>query len=151
MPRVLILGYGNTLRRDDGLGFRAATALAMSRRPDAITALAIHQLQPELSELAAHADVVLFVDASRAGEPGQLRCRAVAPDGSGSDMTHHVSPAALLALAREIYGTVPRAFEISLCGESFEVGEGLSPGIESQLPRLIHFVADLASAAAAAP
>jgi hypothetical protein len=48
--RVLIIGYGNPLRTDDGLGWRAAYRLAASLKDAPVEALAVHQLTPELGE-----------------------------------------------------------------------------------------------------
>ena len=33
-----------------------------------------------------------------------------------------------------------RAFEITMCGERFDVGEGLSPICEAALPRLVEAI-----------
>jgi len=47
--RVLVIGYGNTLRGDDGLGQRAAEALAQRALPDGVEVLSCHQLTIELA------------------------------------------------------------------------------------------------------
>jgi hydrogenase maturation protease len=49
MNQVLVLGYGNTLRRDDAVGPLAAEAVAGWGRPG-VLALALPQLLPELAE-----------------------------------------------------------------------------------------------------
>jgi len=52
-------------------------------------------------------------------------------------------------LARELYGRAPRAFLISLCGESFALEERLSPLVADAMPgfvRLVEATAELALA-----
>jgi hydrogenase maturation protease len=143
---VLVVGYGNTIRGDDGIGWRAVQSLERAGVPPHVTVMSVHQLGPELARAVADAGLVLFIDAARDGEPGQVRCRLVPVDGSASDLTHQVTPAALLALARSLYGAAPAAFEITMSGERFDVHEGLSPICDAALPRLVSLIADLAAA-----
>jgi hydrogenase maturation protease len=75
MARVLIVGYGNPLRGDDGLGWHAAEALRAAL-PEA-EILAVHQLTPELAEDASRAELVIFLDAAETGAPGEWRCREI--------------------------------------------------------------------------
>ena len=49
MRRVLIIGYGNPLRADDGVGWQAARRLAELRQDEFVETLALHQLTPELA------------------------------------------------------------------------------------------------------
>ena len=58
----LVIGYGNTLRSDDGAGQRVAEKIGQWELPG-VGALAVHQLTPELAENIAQADAVIFVDA----------------------------------------------------------------------------------------
>ncbi|MGF1587982.1 MAG: hydrogenase maturation protease [Pleurocapsa sp.] len=58
----LVIGYGNTLRSDDGAGQSAANQIAAWGLPN-VRSLAVHQLTPELAEDIANADTVIFVDA----------------------------------------------------------------------------------------
>jgi hydrogenase maturation protease len=79
MPGTLIIGYGNPLRGDDGLGWQVAGELA--KCVDAlISAVAVQQLTPELAEPVSDADLVIFVDASCHGEPGSWRCESIRPE-----------------------------------------------------------------------
>src|SRR5512138_3332741 len=91
-PRTLVLGYGNTLRGDDGVGWRVAEAFARIA-PD-VEVRAVHQLSPELAEVASHYDAAVFVDAAADGEPGAVRCFEVQQDAPESELTHRMTPAA---------------------------------------------------------
>ena len=60
--------------------------------------LPLLQLLPEVAESVSRADTVIFVDASCAGEAGELRCHRVTPPLK-VQFTHQLSPAELLGLA----------------------------------------------------
>lgn len=117
MTRVLVIGYGNTLRGDDALGPRAAEHLRPLIFPAEV--LACHQLSPELAAQLAEYDAAIFVDAAATGTPGEVRVSHVADSHGESSLTHHVSPAALLVLARQLYGRAPRALLVTAVGANF--------------------------------
>src|SRR5690348_5959718 len=100
MARILILGYGNPLRSDDGLGWRAAQALSDSSHGE-VEVHTCHQLLPEVVELASRADAVFFIDAARDGEPGEVRCTPILPEKSAPRFSHQLSPGTVLGLSRE--------------------------------------------------
>ena len=114
---LLVIGYGNSLRGDDGMGPAAAEILQ---------GLAVHQLTPELAERIAGARVVIFLDADTRVAPGEIVVKKVEPAVSGAAIEHHASPAALLRLAHEVYGKTPAAWLIGMGGADFGFGERLS-------------------------
>jgi hydrogenase maturation protease len=120
----LVIGYGNELRRDDGVGPRVARAVA-GWNARGVLAVTLHQLTPELAEAVAGADEVFFVDAA-AGEVG-VGVRPVRPDGRRPALDHASSPPALLALAEAMYGRRPRAWLMTLPATNLDFGEELSP------------------------
>ena len=144
MARVLIVGLGNPLRSDDGLGPRAAEELRQGPLPPGTEVLVQHQLTPDLAETIRHAKMVLFVDAARGEHPGEIHCQPVDPAGTNGTFTHELTPAAVLALAKQLYGVFPQAVEISIEGASFELGERLSPRVEEKLPALVYLTRELA-------
>ncbi|HEX8925668.1 MAG TPA: hydrogenase maturation protease [Terriglobales bacterium] len=124
---LLIIGYGNPLRGDDGIGPAVIDQLQGSPIADRAELLQRHQLGPELAEQVAASDAVIFIDASAVGTAGEIRTRRLqAPEVATSDLTHHVSPELLLATARELYGRAPNAALVTVCGESFEMGAPMS-------------------------
>jgi hydrogenase maturation protease len=126
---VLIIGYGNPLRGDDGFGYRAA-----GRIPGAI---AVHQLTPELMDPISRADRAIFLDACCKGVPGEIRRRAVEPAVEAAAFTHRITPESLLAGAQALYGRAPEAILISVCGETFSLSESLSPPVQIALELII--------------
>lgn len=136
MARVLIIAYGNPLRSDDGIGWLVAGELRSRLASPEVSVLQLHQLLPEVAEAVSRADSVIFVDASRDGEPGELRCQPVTAPSMKASFSHQLSPAEVVALAQELYGTSPQAFSVSLVGQCFEHGEGLSSSVTARLPHL---------------
>lgn len=129
-PKVLILGYGNPLRGDDGFGCEAARRLAAFIRNPGIDIREMHQLTPELAEPIGHAGHVIFIDASREDPPGKVQRRPVGAASPGT-FTHHLTPATLLACALELYGRAPDAVLFTAGGMSFEYGMILSEPMEA--------------------
>jgi hydrogenase maturation protease len=136
MARVLVLGYGNPLRCDDSLGWQVAVQLFRANISPDVEVLPCHQLTPELAESVSRAEVVLFVDCRRDGIPGEFYCEDLCQECGPIAFTHNLSPSALLDLSSELYGSCPKAYLVSICGESFEAGESLSPAVERKLPEL---------------
>ena len=141
MRRVLIIGYGNPLRADDGVGWQAARRLAELRQDEFVETLAVHQLTPELAEPISGADLAIFIDASHEGSPGSWKCeRLVAGTTAGNSLAHHFTPAGLLTYAQAIFQASPFALVISVAGESFAYHEQLTPSVEKALPQVIEHV-----------
>lgn len=63
MAHTLIIGYGNPLRGDDGLGWHVAQRLAAVLPQHRARIEVCHQLTPELAEPISRADLVIFIDA----------------------------------------------------------------------------------------
>ena len=144
MAGVLVIGYGNTVRGDDGLGPAAAEELLEEFAEREVRVLSCHLLTPELAEPVSRAGFVVFIDASYEGEPGALLQQEVSPEGArASSFTHHFDPPDLLALAEAMYGRAPRAVAVSLTGETFETGRPLSDTVRDRLPDLLESVREL--------
>jgi hydrogenase maturation protease len=141
--RALVIGYGNALRRDDGLGWHAASCLARDERLAGATVLQRHQLTPELAVDISRASFVVFVDASR-GPAAQVAVDPVTPAAVAAiPWSHHVDPAILLALARDLYGRAPDAVAVSVGVASVAMGGRLSHVLQRLLPEVVDTVARL--------
>ena len=147
MPaRTLIVGYGNPLRSDDGVGQAVARAFVGDGAIDGIEAIACHQLTPEFAELFAAAERVVLVDATACGEAGGVSVMALqAGPGRPSRLGHHVEPSELLAMAQALYGRAPEAYLVTVGAGSLELGEFLSQPVAAALPDVIATVRRLAS------
>ncbi len=134
---LLVIGYGNTLRRDDGVGVYLAEALT-ARGWSGVEVIACHQLAPELAEPISRAAAVVFADAGTGLR--QVRMQRVRPLTGGTVFAHECSPGVLLGLAQALFGRRPPGWLLTLPAEDFGLGEGLSPlartGLQSGLRRL---------------
>ena len=122
---LLVIGYGNTLRSDDGVGAKVAAAVAELGLPG-VAALVRHQLTPELAEPISEARAVVFVDAA-ADASTEVRLRPLEPAESAQLMAHAADPRSLLALAKQLFGRCPPAWWLTIPVENLEFGEELSP------------------------
>jgi hydrogenase maturation protein HypF len=144
MTKTLVIGYGNELCGDDGLGWRVAQNLAARELSSDVEVMALRQLNPELAEPISQADRVIFIDARMGMKPGVVSCEPVAPRTFGlNQWSHHRTPQAVLACARDLYGHYPQALSLSITGESFGFSEELSPVVRNAMPQLIEQAVDL--------
>jgi len=124
MNKLLVIGYGNTLRGDDAAGIRAAELIA-KHHPE-IECIFVHQLMPELAEQIAESDTVFFLDADvNIAKP---KMRLITP-GVEEDQprTHFISPESLLQLSQKLYQRIPsKTYVIGIPASQFEFSEELS-------------------------
>ena len=126
--RLLVVGYGNELRGDDGAGPGVARVVAGWLKPG-VVALALHQLVPELADRLAEAEEVIFVDASVA--VNEVTWEEVVPGGSASG--HTIDPGGLLAVTQLVYGRSPTAWLLLIPATTFDHGEQISPDTKSAM------------------
>ena len=130
---LLLIGYGNPGRLDDGLGPALAERIE-NRAPAGVTVDSDYQLTVEdAAQVAQHA-VVVFADADETG-PEPFSLRPIAPAaGHVSFSTHSISPQAVLALAQELFGARPQAWLLGIRGYEFnEFGQRLSEAAQANL------------------
>ncbi|MDQ1292491.1 MAG: hypothetical protein QG608_370 [Actinomycetota bacterium] len=171
VPPVLVVGVGNDLRRDDGVGREVAEAVARAF-PRTVDVLTTHQLLPELLEQFTDRRMVIVVDASvqqRSGGPvrvhrvhrggvcseGGLVPRSVpvtgdcpgvpvARQGSGRGSAHAMGLRGVLALAGVAGIPCPECWSVTVTAYDLGLGEGLSPGTRVLVERAVRLVVALA-------
>jgi hydrogenase maturation protease len=131
---MVVIGYGNTLRGDDGAGW-AAAELLMRRRPD-LDVHAVQTLVPELVSTLAATRVAVFVDVRRGERPGRVGIELIDRDGDAG-ASHGFSPAALVGYAERLFGRRPVAFLVTVEGTQFAFGNTLSPDVEHAIPEVV--------------
>ena len=149
MTRVLVIGYGNSLRSDDALGLWAADQLetALQNQPE-VEVRACQQLTPELAVQLQEVELAIFIDASIDDAPGVVNCRKVDKDAfMPTQFSHDFTPAKLLAFTEVLYASAPEAYLFSIGAESFALGEQFSPAVEAALPDLLSRVEKKVTAA----
>ena len=143
MP-ILIIAYGNSLRRDDGAGLQLAPHLVHSWEIAGISVncLTAHQLLPEHAEAMAQPDItaVFFVDTRDATleKNPQPEIHPVSMSDSPSRLGHHINPSLLLTYAQMLYQHRPPTWVITLPGVDFGHGEGLSQTAQTAIAQAMH-------------
>lgn len=150
---ALVIGYGNSLRRDDGAGLILGEAIVDAWRNDGlpVSLITAHQLSPELAEdiAASGAEIIIFVDAIDARRatgadpesspvPSEnagmvhtcVQAVPIAADSFAGNISpslgHHLKPATVLLYASRLYDFEGAGWLISVPGYDFDHGEGLS-------------------------
>ena len=139
MFRSLVIGYGNSLRSDDGIGIKVAQTVT-GWRLQKVQSLARHQLTPELAAELTQVDLAIFVDACQSADKNAVEIHSLKPLNSIKLKSHFSDPEALLSLTQALFGKCPRAWWIIVPGTNFELGKCLSPlakqGIEQALKQI---------------
>lgn len=135
---LLVIGYGNTLRGDDGVGPRVAEAIARMQLPSVRT-LVCQQLSPEHAEPISRADTVVFVDAA-VDAPHEVQLRPLQPGDSTQLMAHAADPRTMLALARDVFGHAPQAWWLTIPATELGFCEHLSTTALQGLERAVELI-----------
>jgi hydrogenase maturation protease len=140
--RILVFGYGNPGRLDDGLGVAFAQALSDQQLPS-VDVETNYQLNIEDAAKAAEYELVLFVDAAVKGvEP--FFVNQVIPEGSLTYTSHSLDPEHVMALAKQLFGASALAFAIGIRGYKYDAfGEKLSLKAKANLEAAFGFLTPL--------
>ena len=126
--RVLVIGYGNPGRRDDGLGPALAAEMEAQNLPG-LDVDSDYQLTVEDSHAVAEHDLVVFADAALEGrEPYYFRPLEPRMNGpAGGVSSHGVEAEEVLALAGQLFAARVEAYVLGIRGYEFNrFEEGLS-------------------------
>ncbi len=137
--KVLLIGYGNPGRLDDGLGpFLAETIEKLNF--ENVTVDSNYQLTVEDASAVAEHDVVIFADASvNCNEPFTFTSVEAKDDLSFS--THSIEPAGVMALAEQLFKAKTDAFVLGIRGYEFnEFGQKLSEGAKENLDAAVKYL-----------
>lgn len=154
--KTLIIGYGNADRQDDGVAWYVLSGIARKLgRPipavpedgyfpegEEIDLWYDLQLAPEMSADFAEYDRICFVDAHTGNIEQEIRLHPVADSPASSAFTHHLTPAACLALTRSVYGKNPEAVLLSVRGYQFGFARSLSAETEALVEKAIEILWD---------
>ena len=141
--KILVIGYGNPGRSDDGLGPALAQRLEAMAIPG-VTVEADYQLSIEHAEMAARCDVVVFADADAACK-ALFDFRPVAAKHIVEFTSHSVPPEEILHIAQSCFGVAPEGYILGMRAEVLApFHEGLSPSayeaLEAALGYLVEFI-----------
>jgi len=139
--QILVYGYGNPGRQDDGLGNELVRRLEEWVIAEGIVDIAFdsnYQLNIEDADAIAQNELVIFVDASE--EDIEDFCLS-SVDGKGklAFTTHAASPSYIVKLCQELFQKTPRVFLLHIKGYEWTFQEGLSSRAEENLAKALDF------------
>jgi len=142
--RVLLIGYGNPGRRDDGLGPALAGFVEDMGIPG-VTVDSNYQLCVEDAEAVANHDVVIFADADEKGQE-PFSFKRVAPKPALSFSSHVLDPPALMAMSRELFGASVEGYALGIRGYEFDhFNESLTEKAKENMALALDFLKSLLS------
>jgi hydrogenase maturation protease len=151
--RVLVGGFGSPYRHDDGVGPLVAEQIIH----DTTDVQLVGPFSDPL-DLLGHwdqADLVVLIDATRSGacagtihvvEMGNgvpVSDEIIDDRQLGPTSTHGIGLAGVLRLARAVDRAPRRVVVVGIEGQSFDVGEGLSPAVSQCVPQAVRRVKEL--------
>lgn len=135
VKKVFLVGVGNLLRSDDGVGPLIAEKIAKKDIPG-VSVIMSQLLNIELLEDAIGYERILIIDAGAVGKGVTLK-KIECPSGSSQASSHHLSPEFLLAMAQELYETDLNLYVCCIRGENFDVGNTLSASVVELIPQAV--------------
>lgn len=144
---ILIIGYGNPGRGDDGLGPALVERIEDSNYLH-VTCQSDMQLQVEyVTDLEGY-DAIIFVDAD-ASCKAPFEFAVIEAEKDDSYTSHAMTPQALLHAFRHVFRhDAPAAFLLRIRGQQFELGAPLSTDAQNNLDAGTAFAKQLCAKAA---
>ena len=142
--KVLILGIGNALRGDDGIGKAVVQGLAGALPSSVDTAMVAGETADLMAAWKGYSHVIAADAVVTGSGPGAI-CRFDAGEKALPASFFHCSTHAFglgesIELARAL-GELPKRFiVIGIEGEDFEIGTGLSPMVQAAVPKAVEAV-----------
>ncbi len=138
---LMIIGYGNPGRQDDGLGPQFIQYLEGSNDLSSeVTLSANYQLTVEDAYDIAAYKRVLFVDASL-DAPAPFTFTPLSGNDQQSIGSHQLHPEAVIQLCQTLYHSRPRAYLLAIRGYHFDhFGEALSEGAQRNLQAALDYI-----------
>ena len=146
MGKILVVGVGNTIMADDGLGVRALDELESGGLPDHVdTVEAGTALEDALPDLTKY-DKVILIDAVAADGNGEtvsvLRDPPVSQLPQRGLSQHEMGISEALRLRLLLDGELPEVVVMGLTPRRIEMSTELSDEVTSEIPELVAAILD---------
>lgn len=139
--RILVYGYGNPGRQDDGLGYNFVKELEKKNIPN-IDIDFNYQLNIEDASNISEYDIVVFVDASLRIED-DFSFAQILPIEEMHYTSHAMPAQAVLHLCKKVYHKTPESYLIEIKGHEWKLEEGLTTKSKAALSKALHFFESL--------
>ncbi|MBC8319738.1 MAG: hydrogenase maturation protease [Bacteroidetes bacterium] len=142
--RVLVYGYGNPGREDDGLGIEMIKMVQEwidKHKLGCMTTESNYQLNIEDAEKISEWDIAVFVDASKDEDLNEFIFRKVEPSDAKVEFTMHaVSPSYVLHLSEKLFKKSPETYILGIKGYKWDFKEGLSANAKLNLEQAFQYL-----------
>jgi hydrogenase maturation protease len=147
MKRVLILGLGNPLLGDEGIGVRVIEELKGLELPDGVAVVEGGTAGLGLIGLMEGYQRVIIVDAADMGHPPGRIVRFIPSEAQFKTAEaplslHQIGLGEVLALAKALEVAPAELVIIGIQPGLLEGGAGLSPEVEEAIPQIIRTILD---------
>ena len=135
VPQILVVGYGNTLRGDDGLGpfiVEGLQDVAAVCEGDVQTVV-LPQLDVTLASGMNDVTLVIFVDAREDADKESVKVQRVFPAIAPLNLrhtSHALGIPDLLRMALDWFGSRPACYAVMPKGYDFSLSENISPNAQ---------------------
>ena len=138
---VLLYGYGNPGRQDDGLGNEFINRMKKWINKEGLQGFEFdsnYQLNIEDADVISDKELVIFVDASEE-DIGDFCISKVTESSKMSFTTHAASPAFIVYLCKNLFKKSPVTLLLHIKGYGWEFKEGLTKKAEENLEKAINY------------
>ncbi|ADG81147.1 hydrogenase maturation protease [Thermincola potens JR] len=144
MQKIVVLGVGNILLQDEGVGIHVIQALQKMSLPENVDVIEGGTAGLELLPLIEDYSHMIVVDAVNAGEkPGTLfRFKPDDVTGFPGNIETSVHQLGLLEVLQmgKLIGKLPDTVIIAVQPKSFDWGMELTPELQAKMPQIIDLV-----------
>lgn len=141
---LLVIGYGDREKSDEGAGCRIAEIIQQNNWKD-IDGLSVPYLTPSLSSLMIRAKTVIFVSSYFLFEKmkPEIMIKHFLPDDKKDEtnLDHPEPPFSLLSFTESIYNKKPNAFWILIPAINYQKGEDFSLSTQAAIQDTMTYLA----------
>jgi len=141
-PRTLIIGVGNTILQDEGVGMHAVRALEREKLPPGVLVIEAETSILDFLPQIQAAEKIIIIDALRTGAlPGTIY--RLTPEGLPVDAAlslHAMGPLQVIQLARQEGDFRAEVIIIGVEPKEMGLGMELTPEVKAQLPKITEVV-----------